>query len=111
MFKLLRGFYSTGQIPFTFVSDELNGINCDNQSKVRPLWLRNFATLTEAMQDNAGSRIYLGVHFRFDVDNGVTMGRQVADYMLKRGGISGSLRLRGGIRHCAWKRPRPDGNY
>jgi membrane-associated phospholipid phosphatase len=84
-FQLLRSFYGTDQLPFTFVSDELNGINRDNQGNVRPRWPRSFPTLTEAEQDNGVSRIYLGVHFRFDVDSGMAAGRQVGDYVFRRG--------------------------
>ena len=84
-FAILRSFYGTDQIAFTFVSDELNGISRDNQGNVRPLWPRSFASLTEAEQDNGVSRIYLGVHFRFDVENGMTLGRQVGNYVFKRG--------------------------
>jgi membrane-associated phospholipid phosphatase len=85
MFEVLREFYGTDRLPFTYISDELNGINRDNQGHVRPRWPRSFATLTEAEQDNAVSRIYLGVHFRFDLTNGMTVGRRVGDYVFRRG--------------------------
>jgi hypothetical protein len=84
-FEVLRRFYGTDHIAFTFVSDELNGINRDNDGNVRPRWPRSFASLTEAERENGVSRIYLGVHFRFDVDNGMPVGRNVADYVFKRG--------------------------
>jgi membrane-associated phospholipid phosphatase len=83
--QVLRRFYGTDHIAFTYVSDELNGVTRDNQGRVRPRWPRTFKTLTEAEEDNAVSRIYLGVHFRFDVDNGKTVGRNVAEYVFKRG--------------------------
>jgi hypothetical protein len=84
-FEILRRFYGTDHIAFTFVSDELNGITRDNQGNVRPLWPRSFATLTEAEKDNAVSRIYLGVHFRFDVEAGMTTGRRVGGDIFARG--------------------------
>jgi membrane-associated phospholipid phosphatase len=84
-FEVLRRFYGTDNIAFTFVSDELNGINRDNHGNVRPRWPRSFSTLTEAEQDNGVSRIYLGVHFRFDVDNGMAVGRQVGADVFERG--------------------------
>jgi hypothetical protein len=84
-FEILRSFYGTDQIAFTLVSDELNGVNRDNHGNVRPLVPRSFATLTDAEQDNGVSRVYLGVHFRFDVDNGMAVGRRVADDVFKRG--------------------------
>jgi membrane-associated phospholipid phosphatase len=84
-FEVLRRFYGTDHIAFTFVSDELNGINRDNDGNVRPLWPRSFPTLTAAEEENAVSRIYLGVHYRFDATSGMTVGRNVADYVFKRG--------------------------
>jgi PAP2 superfamily len=84
-FQILRRFYGTDQLAFTFVSDELNGINRDNQGRVRPRWPRSFATLSEAEEENAISRIYLGVHFRFDATAGIAVGRKVGDTVFRRG--------------------------
>ncbi|PPD17523.1 MAG: hypothetical protein CTY24_14735, partial [Methylobacter sp.] len=42
LFQTLRNFYGTDNIRFTFVSDELNGINKDNEGNVRPLKPRTF---------------------------------------------------------------------
>jgi hypothetical protein len=84
-FAVLRQFYGTDDVPFTLVSDELNGVNRDNQGRVRPLWPRSFRTLSEAEQDNAISRIYLGVHFRFDATAGMTAGRRVGEAVFKQG--------------------------
>ena len=66
-------------IAFDFVSDELNGINRDlsnaydptqpitNQlGDVRTLVPRHFTSVWEAMFDAALSRVFLGVHWRFD---------------------------------------------
>lgn len=66
-------------ITFEFVSDELNGINrdlrepynpnlpiTDQVGTVRTRVARRFPSLWAAMFDNAISRIYLGVHWRFD---------------------------------------------
>jgi hypothetical protein len=39
-----------------------------------------------AMADEAGeSRLYAGIHYRFDKDAGLRIGRQVADLALQRG--------------------------
>jgi hypothetical protein len=78
-FQILRHFYQTDEIPFTFVSDELNGVTQDNQGHVRPLVPRSFASLTEAEEENGQSRIYLGIHWAFDKTEGITQGRRVAD--------------------------------
>jgi vanadium chloroperoxidase len=50
-----------------FVSDEFNGVNRDNRGAVRPSHLRNFpGGLWKMIEENARSRIYLGVHWLFD---------------------------------------------
>jgi hypothetical protein len=33
------------------------------------------------MEENGQSRIYLGIHWSFDKDQGIAMGRAVADYV------------------------------
>ena len=79
LFQTLRRFYGTDRIPFTFVSDELNGVTLDNQGNPRPLRPRSFRTLCEAEEENGQSRIYLGIHWAFDKTEGITQGRHVAD--------------------------------
>ncbi len=71
----------TDAIPFTFVSDEFNGVTIDNQGQVRPLKARSFANLSQAEEENGQSRIYLGIHWRFDKTEGIAQGRRVADYV------------------------------
>lgn len=72
-------FYGTDDIPFMFVSDELNGICTDNQGNVRPFSPRSFSTLSEAIEENAQSRIYLGIHWQFDAQQGMVQGRAIAN--------------------------------
>lgn len=79
LFQTLRRFYATDQIAFTFVSDELNGETVDNHGQVRPLVSRSFSTLSQAEDENAQSRIYLGIHWAFDKTAGIAQGRRVAD--------------------------------
>jgi len=81
LFETLRNFYRTDRIKFTFISDEFNGITQDNQGQVRPLVARSFSTLSQAEEENGQSRIYLGIHWRFDKTAGISQGRQVADYV------------------------------
>lgn len=81
LFETLRNFYGTDAIRFTFVSDEFNGITRDNNGNVRPLIPRTFNTLSQAEEENGQSRIYLGIHWRFDKTEGIAQGRRVADYV------------------------------
>jgi hypothetical protein len=83
LFQVLRTFYGTDAIPFTFVSDEYNGVTLDNRGLVRPLHPRSFRTLSEAEEENGQSRIYLGIHFAFDKTDGIEQGRRVADYVMR----------------------------
>ena len=84
LFQVLRSFYRTDNIPFTFVSDEFNGVTKDNGGNVRPMIARSFASLSEAEEENGQSRIYLGIHWSFDKTEGIAQGRRVADYVLQK---------------------------
>jgi Vanadium chloroperoxidase N-terminal domain/PAP2 superfamily len=53
-------------IAFDFVSDELDGKSKDNDGSLRVRHERHYNSVAEAMYDNSVSRIYLGVHWRFD---------------------------------------------
>jgi hypothetical protein len=66
------------EITVTFVSDELNGKTTDNTGTVRPKWKQTF-TLRKAIEQNNLSRVYLGVHWKFDSTGGELVGKQVAD--------------------------------
>jgi len=81
LFQTLRNYYQTDNIAFTFVSDELNGVTRDDGGNVRPLVPRSFSSLSQAEEENAQSRIYLGIHWRFDKTEGIAQGRRVADYV------------------------------
>jgi hypothetical protein len=81
LFQTLRRFYGTDNIPFTFVSDEFNGITRDNHGTVRPLLPRSFPSLSAAEEENGQSRIYLGIHWSFDKTEGIAQGRRIADYV------------------------------
>jgi len=48
------------------VSDEFKGENRDPDGSVRPRHVRHFDGLWDAIVENAESRVYLGVHWRFD---------------------------------------------
>jgi hypothetical protein len=72
-------FYGTHRIPFRFTSDEFNGINRNGDGSRRPRITRSYKTLDEAIWENAISRIYLGIHWRFDADYGVFAGKVIAE--------------------------------
>jgi hypothetical protein len=80
-FRAIANFYGTDAIPFTFVSDEYNGLTVDQHGEVRPLKPRSFQTLSQAAEENARSRIYLGIHWAFDATAGVAQGNAIADAM------------------------------
>jgi hypothetical protein len=84
MFQILRRLYGDN-VGFTFVSDEYNGITRDNRGRVRPRLPRSFKSLSQAEEENGQSRIYLGVHWRFDKVQGMAMSHEVADYVFQRG--------------------------
>jgi hypothetical protein len=80
IFQVFRRFFGTDTIPFTFVSDEFNGVTQDNLGLVRPLIPRTFSTFTQAEDENGQSRVYLGIHWAFDKTAGITMGNSVGDW-------------------------------
>jgi hypothetical protein len=81
LFETIRRFYGTDHIGFTFVSDEFNGVTKDRDGNIRPYMPRSFSTLSQAEEENGQSRIYLGIHWRFDKTAGIAQGRKVADYV------------------------------
>ena len=46
--------------------------------------LRSYASFSEAAEENALSRIYIGIHFRHAVATGVRHGRKIADYAVRQ---------------------------
>jgi hypothetical protein len=81
LFRVLRMFYGTDNIAFTFISDEFNGITEDDDGNVRPLLPRTFTSLSQAEEENGESRIYLGIHWHFDKTEGITQGQRVGEYV------------------------------
>ncbi len=80
LFQIMRHYYPDNTA-FNFTSDEWNGVNLDESGKPRPLRPLVFKSFSEAEYQNAESRIYLGVHWQFDADMGITAGQQVADWV------------------------------
>lgn len=80
-FEVVKRFYGTDNISFTFMSDEMNGVNKDNLGNVRPATPRTYTNLEQAIYENAKSRVYLGIHWTFDATSGITLGKTVGDYV------------------------------
>jgi len=81
LFQILRLFYGTDDVAFTFVSDEFNGVTVDNQGNIRPLVPRSFTSFSQAEEENGQSRIYLGIHWVYDKTEGIAQGRKVGNYV------------------------------
>lgn len=74
-------------ISFEFVSDELDGISTDNDGAVRTRHVRRVRSLALAMYENSISRIFLGVHWRFDG----TSAHNLADMLVSSGSASDDI--------------------
>jgi membrane-associated phospholipid phosphatase len=81
LFEILRS-YMPDATPFSFISDEFNGLNKDVYGYVRPRTPAHFTSLSDAEASNAQSRIWIGVHWQFDADAGIAQGRRVAQHVL-----------------------------
>ena len=80
-FQSLARFYGRDDIQFSFISDELNGITRDADGTTRPIVSRTFDSFSEAKLENGQSRIYLGIHWAFDRDDGIKTGDAAADFI------------------------------
>lgn len=69
---------------FDFVSDEYNGFTFDYNGKPRPFFKAHFVSLDAAKWENAESRIWLGVHWQQDADDGVALGNAIADQIFMK---------------------------
>lgn len=83
VFQVLRDYFGTDDISFTFVSDEYNGVTQDVDGSVREYRPRKFSSLSEAEEENDQSRIYLGIHWEFDKIGGIAMGNEIADHVIR----------------------------
>jgi hypothetical protein len=67
--EIMRNFFGTDDIAFTCITDE------------DPTMTRSFTSLSQAAYENAISRVYLGVHWRFDSIEGLSEGTQVGQWV------------------------------
>jgi len=70
-FEITRRFFGVASnapdnLAFNLVSDELDGRAVAEDGSFRELHRRHYPSLLQAMFDNAVSRLFLGVHWRFD---------------------------------------------
>lgn len=81
LFEMMKDFFGTDNIKFTIISDEFNTITIDQNGKPRPLIPRTFTSFSQAAEENGQSRIYLGIHWKFDKVQGIKCGDSIADYV------------------------------
>jgi hypothetical protein len=83
LFTMLADFFGRDDISFTIGSDEFNGVTRDQNGQVRPVVFRSFDSFSQAMRENAESRIYLGIHWQFDADQGIELGTDIGNYVFR----------------------------
>lgn len=84
LFGVLRLLFGTDDVPFTFCSKELDGITTDNNNIARQFKPRSYLRLSQAEMENGNSRLFLGIHWYYDRDYGITMGNKIAQETLNR---------------------------
>ncbi len=82
-FEVLRNAFGD-DTPFTFVSDEYNGLGVDpfNPDVFRPFVPVRFDSLTDAQEQNGVSRVYNGVHWNFDDIAGQQQGTAIGHHLI-----------------------------
>jgi hypothetical protein len=79
--EVLRRFFHTDKMSFSACSITLPaGQTCSDASPT----LRHFTSFSQAADENAVSRIYVGFHFRDAVETGVRHGERIADRAVNR---------------------------
>jgi hypothetical protein len=84
LFRVMADFFGTDRVHFTIGSDEFNGQTTDQFGQVRPVLTRTFDSFSQAAEENGQSRIYLGIHWKFDKVEGIRLGTSVADYVFNQ---------------------------
>ena len=79
--EILKQVFGTDNVSFTACSTTVGaGLGCTDATPV----LRSYSSFSQAADENAVSRIYIGIHFRNAVEEGVKHGRKIADYAVHR---------------------------
>jgi hypothetical protein len=72
LFEVLRDFYGTDNVNYVLHSAE---------EMPSGLETRSFTSFTQAEWENGMSRIYMGVHWIFDAEDGIKLGNDIADWV------------------------------
>jgi hypothetical protein len=79
--EILKQVFGTDRVSFEACSTTVGiGLGCDDATPV----LRSYSSFSEAADENAASRIYIGIHFRDAVETGVRHGRKIAAYAVHK---------------------------
>jgi hypothetical protein len=81
LFTALADFYGTDKVAFTIGSDEFNGHTLDQNGNVRPVVRLHFTSFSQAAEQNGQSRIYLGIHWKFDKVQGIKLGTEIGNFV------------------------------
>ena len=84
LFQTLTRFFGRDNIAFSFTSDEFNGTTTNNNGVVRDEVTRHYTSFSQASLENGLSRIYLGIHWRFDIEQGIAAGNRIANDIFGR---------------------------
>jgi hypothetical protein len=84
LFQTMTRFYGRDDIAFSFTSDEFNGATTGSNGVPRPTVTRHFSRFSDASFENGISRVYLGIHWRFDATEGIAAGNRIADNIHNR---------------------------
>jgi len=75
--EILKQVFGTDDVSFTACSTTVPpGGRCTDATPV----IRSYSSFSQAADENAASRIYIGIHFRNAVEAGVQHGRRIAAY-------------------------------
>jgi hypothetical protein len=75
--EILKQVFGTDDISFTACSMTVGaGSTCADPAPV----FRSYSSFSQAADENAVSRIYVGIHFRRAIEEGVQHGRKIAAY-------------------------------
>ncbi len=68
---VLAAFFGTDNISFTLPSEDLDPLTLD----------RSFTSFSQAAQESADSRLYGGIHWRFDNEDGLSTGTELGEFV------------------------------